>query len=100
PDVTRAIEFALETSSLAGPVNGVAPNPVTNLQFTRSLGRVLRRPTLLPVPAFALRLALGEMAEAPVLESERGLPARLGALGFNFEYPDLEAGLRVVLSSS
>jgi len=78
----------------------VAPNPVTNLQFTRSLGRVLHRPTLLPVPAFALRLAFGEMAEATVLESERVLPARLSALGFNFEYPELEAGLRVVLSSS
>jgi hypothetical protein len=100
PDVTRAIEFALETSSLAGAVNVVAPNPVTNSQFTRSLGRVLRRPTLLPVPAFALRLAFGEMAEATVLESERVLPARLSALGFNFEYPELEAGLRGVLPSS
>jgi uncharacterized protein (TIGR01777 family) len=100
PDVTRAIEFALETGDLAGPVNVVAPNPVTNLQFTRSLGRVLHRPTLLPVPAFALRLALGEMAEATVLESERVLPARLSALGFNFEYPELEAGLRGVLRSS
>ena len=100
PDVTRAIEFALETSDLAGPVNVVAPNPVTNLQFTRSLGRVLHRPTLLPVPAFALRLAFGEMAEATVLESERVLPARLSALGFNFEYPELEAGLRGVLRSS
>ena len=100
PDVTRAIEFALETSDLAGPVNVVAPNPVTNLQFTRSLGRVLHRPTLLPVPAFALRMALGEMAEATVLESERVLPARLSALGFNFEYPELEAGLRGVLRSS
>ena len=78
---------------LAGPVNVVAPNPVTNLEFTRSLGRVLHRPTLLRVPAFALRLAFGEMAEATILESERVLPARLSASGFDFEYPELEAGL-------
>jgi uncharacterized protein (TIGR01777 family) len=100
PDVTRAIEFAFETGSLAGPVNVVAPNPVTNLEFTRSLGHALHRPTLLRVPAFALRLALGEMAEATILGSERVLPARLSALGFNFEYPELEAGLRAVLTRS
>jgi uncharacterized protein (TIGR01777 family) len=100
PDVTRAIEFALETGSLAGPVNVVAPNPVTNLEFTRSLGHALHRPTLLRVPAFALRLALGEMAEATILGSERVLPARLSSLGFDFEYPELEAGLRAILSRS
>jgi uncharacterized protein len=100
PDVTRAIEFALETGSLAGPVNVVAPKPVTNLEFTRSLGHALHRPTLLRVPAFALRLALGEMAEATILGSERVLPARLSSLGFNFEYPELEAGLRAILSRS
>jgi uncharacterized protein len=100
PDVTRAIEFALETGGLAGPVNVVAPNPVTNLEFTRALGRILHRPTLLRVPAFALRLAFGEMAEATVLESERVLPARLNALGFDFAYPEIDAGLRAVLRSS
>ena len=98
PDVIRAIEFALETASLAGPVNVVAPNPVTNLEFTRSLGRALHRPTLLRVPAFALRLAFGEMAEATILASERVLPARLSALGFDFEYPELDAGLRASAS--
>ncbi len=100
PDVTRAIEFALETGSLAGPVNVVAPNPETNLEFTRSLGHALHRPSLLRVPAFALRLAFGEMAEATILGSERVLPARLSSLGFNFEYPELEAGLRAILSRS
>jgi hypothetical protein len=81
-------------------VNVVAPNPVTNVEFTRSLGRVLNRPTLLRVPAFALRLALGEMAEATILQSERVLPLRLSAFGFDFEYPDLDAGLRAVLRKS
>jgi uncharacterized protein len=100
PDATRAIMFALETPSLSGPVNVVAPNPVTNLDFTRVLGGVLHRPTLMPVPAFALSLAFGEMAEATILESERVMPERLTAAGFHFEYPDLEAGLRAVLPSS
>jgi uncharacterized protein (TIGR01777 family) len=100
PDAIRAIEFALETVSMAGPVNVVAPNPVTNLEFTRSLGRVLHRPTLFRVPAFALRLAFGEMAKATVLESERVLPARLTASGFEFEHPELDAGLGDLLSRS
>jgi len=100
PDVTRAILFALETPSLSGPVNVVAPNPVTNFEFTRTLGRVLHRPTFMPVPSFALRLAFGEMAQATILESERVMPDRLTAAGFHFEYPHLEAGLRAVLPLS
>jgi hypothetical protein len=100
PDVTRAIAFALETANLAGPVNMVAPNPVTNLEFTGCLGRALHRPTLLRVPAFALRVALGEMAEATILRSERVSPARLRAAGFEFEYPALEDGLRAILARS
>jgi uncharacterized protein (TIGR01777 family) len=97
PDVVRAIEFVLQTASLSGPVNVVAPNPVRNLEFTRALGRTLHRPTLLQVPAFALRLAFGEMAEATILESARVIPAGLSASGFDFEYPELEAGLRALL---
>jgi uncharacterized protein len=100
PDVIRAIEFALQTASLSGPVNVVTPNPVTNLEFTRSLGRVLHRPALLHVPGFALRLAFGEMAETTILESERVMPACLQATGFDFEYPELEAGLRAILQKS
>jgi uncharacterized protein (TIGR01777 family) len=98
-DVIRAIEFALKTAGLSGAVNVVAPNPATNLEFTRSLGRALHRPTLLRVPAFALRLALGEMAEATILGSQRVMPARLSASGFDFEYPELETGLRTLLKS-
>jgi uncharacterized protein (TIGR01777 family) len=97
PDATRAILFAVDRSGLSGPVNVVSPNPVTNQEFTRSLGRVLHRPALLRVPAFALRLAFGEMAKATILESERVMPVQLTASGFRFEHPDLEAGLRAVL---
>ena len=100
PDVTRAIEFALETSSLAGAVNVVAPNPVTNLQFTRSLGRVLHRPTLLPVPAFALRLAFGEMAEALLLNGQRAIPERLEREGFQFDDQRIAQGLARALGEA
>jgi uncharacterized protein (TIGR01777 family) len=97
PDVIRAIEFALENRSLVKAVNVVAPNPVTNLEFTHSLGQALHRPTLLRVPAFALRLAFGEMAEDTILQSQRVLPACLSALGFEFEYPELDAALCAML---
>jgi uncharacterized protein len=97
-DVVRAIEFALQATKVSGAVNVVTPNPVTNAEFTRSLGRALHRPTLLPVPAVALRLAFGEMAEATVLTSARVMPARLDDAGFRFEFPDLAAGLQAILA--
>jgi uncharacterized protein len=97
PDAIRAIEFALQTKSLSGPLNLAAPNPVTNLELTHTLAHILHRPAVLPAPAFALRLAFGEMADATILASVRAIPARLGAAGFVFEYPELEAGLRAVL---
>jgi uncharacterized protein len=100
PDAIRVIEFALETASLSGPVNLVAPNPVTNGQFTSALGHTLHRPTLLRVPAFGLRLAIGEMAQATILCSNRVMPASLSAAGFNFEYPEIEAALEAVLAPS
>jgi uncharacterized protein len=99
-DVTRTIEFVLETKGISGPVNVVAPNPVTNLEFTRALARALRRPAALRVPSFVLRLALGEMAEATILQSERVMPARLSAAGFHFAFPELGAALREVLFPS
>ena len=98
PDAVRAILFALDTNTLAGPVNIVAPRPVTNHDFTRILGRVLHRPAFLAVPTLALRLAFGEMASATILGSERVVPARLQDAGFTFEHPELESGLRAVLS--
>jgi uncharacterized protein len=96
-DVIGAIRHALTTDALRGPLNVVAPAPVTNAEFTRTLGRALGRPTLLPLPAFAARLALGEMADEMLLASQRAVPARLQASGYRFRYPALEDALRAVL---
>ena len=93
-DMIDAIGHALATDSLRGPVNAVAPTPVTNAKFTRTLARVLGRPALLPIPAFAARLAFGEMADALLLTSQRVVPARLQASGFTFRHPTLEGALR------
>jgi hypothetical protein len=96
-DVIGAIHHILATDTLRGPVNAVAPAPVTNAEFTRTLGRVLGRPTLLPLPAFAARLALGEMADELLLTSQRVLPARLESSGYSFRHPTLESALRAAL---
>jgi hypothetical protein len=96
-DVVGALHLALTSESLEGPFNLVAPEPVTNREFTRTLGRVLGRPTVAPVPAFALRLALGEMADATLLASTRVRPRRLQETGYVFRLPTLESALRHVL---
>jgi hypothetical protein len=96
-DVVGALHHALMTKELSGPVNTVAPNPVTNRDFTKTLGRVLSRPTLFPVPAFAARLAFGEMADELLLSSTRVVPARLTASGYEFRFPRLEEALRHLL---
>jgi hypothetical protein len=96
-DVIGAIRHALATDALRGPVNVVAPAPVTNAEFTRTLGRVLGRPTLVPLPAFAARLALGEMADELLLASQRVVPARLQAGGYRFRHSTLEDALRAAL---
>lgn len=93
-DVVGAIQHALFTHELSGPVNATAPAPATNREFTKTLGRVLRRPTVLPAPAFAVRALLGEMGQTLLLEGARALPARLQASGFQFLHPDLESALR------
>jgi NAD dependent epimerase/dehydratase family enzyme len=93
-DVVGALRFMIENEALAGPVNVVAPNPVTNAEFTDTLGRVLRRPTITVVPAFALKLALGQMAEDTALASQRVVPRRLTEAGFRFELPALEGALQ------
>jgi uncharacterized protein (TIGR01777 family) len=96
-DVVGAIHHALTNESLLGPVNVVAPNPVTNREFTKELGRVLRRPTIVPMPAFLARLALGEMADELLLASTRVAPHRLEEAGYKFRYPELEPALRHLL---
>lgn len=92
-DVLRALEFLL-TAPVEGPVNLTAPAPVTNAQFTDVLGKVLHRPTVAPVPAFAIKLLYGEMGEATVLEGQRVIPAELERAGFAFTHPALEGALR------
>jgi uncharacterized protein (TIGR01777 family) len=97
PDVVSVIRRAIDDGELRGPVNAVAPRPVTNGEFTKTLGRVLGRPTIFAVPEFALRLAFGEVADAALLASQRVEPARLKAAGFRFADPELEGALRRVL---
>jgi uncharacterized protein (TIGR01777 family) len=96
-DVAAAILHAMGTETLRGPVNAVAPQPVTNRDFTNTLGRVLGRPTVFPMPAFAARLAFGEMADELLLASQRVEPAKLLASGYQFRFPELEAALRHLL---
>ena len=93
-DLVRAIRHALATDTLAGPVNAVAPEPVTNRELARTLGRVLGRPALLPLPAVAARLLLGQMADELLLASARVEPVRLRATGFTFRHAKLEDALR------
>jgi uncharacterized protein len=108
PDAVAAILFALDpttastaaTPPLAGPVNLTAPQPVTNAQFTRAVGRAVHRPAILPAPAFALRLALGEMADDALLSSARVVPSRLLAAAFQFVHPTLDAALTAAVTAA
>jgi uncharacterized protein (TIGR01777 family) len=93
-DVVGAIEHCINKEELRGPVNTCTPNPVRNTEFAKTLGRVLKRPAISPLPAFAARALLGEMAEALLLCSFRMEPAKLIASGYTFAYPDLESSLR------
>ena len=97
-DLIGALHHALVTTSLRGPVNAVAPHPVTNDQFTRILGSVLVRPTFFPLPAFAARLMFGQMANEVLLASTRVEPTQLLGSGYTFRYPKLEGALRHLLN--
>lgn len=96
-DVIGAVRHALERADVAGPVNVVSPGVVTNAEFTRCLGRALRRPALLPAPAWALRLAFGRMADEALLASTRAVPRVLAETGFRFRQPALEEALAAVV---
>lgn len=96
-DLIGVISRALTDDRCVGPLNAVAPEPCTNADFTRTLGRVLRRPAIVPVPAFALRLLFGQMADETLLADSRVRPARLNALGHRFRHARLEEALRYVL---
>ena len=98
-DLSLIILHALQWGDLSGPVNAVAPRPVTNRELTEALGKALSRPTPLPVPAFALRLAVGrDMADALLLSSERVIPRRLEETGYQFRFPELREALRHLLA--
>lgn len=97
-DAVSAILFTLDTPRLEGPINVTAPAPVTNAEFTRALAHTLHRPAILPAPAFALRLLLGEMADEALLASARVFPSRLLEAGFRFAHPALQEALAATLA--
>jgi uncharacterized protein (TIGR01777 family) len=99
-DEVRAIMFLIEKENLEGVFNLTAPDPLTSKDFFRLLGRVMRRPSWLPVPGFALRLLLGEMAKELILSGQRAVPRRLLDSGYEFKYPDAESALREILIES
>ncbi len=92
-DVVRAVTFLLEREDLSGPVNITSPNPVTNRDFSKALARAVGRPLFLRIPAWFLRLILGEMAQELFLASTRAVPRKLQSVGFEFEYPEIDQAL-------
>lgn len=98
-DAVAALRFALDTPSLAGPVNVTAPAPVTNAELARALGKALHRPAVLPLPSALVKLAFGEMGESALLSGVRAVPAKLERAGFRFGYPTLEAALGALLTA-
>jgi uncharacterized protein len=99
-DVIEILRLALERGELRGPINVISPQPVQNAEFTKTLASAMHRPALFPAPAFALRLALGEMADALLLSSQRVLPKKLESLGYRFLHADLKSALGAVLRES
>ena len=97
-DWIALVLWTIEHARIAGPLNLTAPQPVRNLEFTRTLARVLNRPAVMPVPAFALRLALGELADTALLAGQRVMPAVATAAGYEFRYPGLEDALTAIYS--
>jgi uncharacterized protein (TIGR01777 family) len=96
-DYVNAVRFLLTADDVDGPVNLTAPRPVRNTDWVKAIGRALHRPTVLPVPAFALRAAIGDFAEEAVLYSQRVLPRRLESAGFTFAHPDIHSALAAEL---
>jgi uncharacterized protein len=96
-DMVGAIHHILKTDLLQGPVNMVAPKPVTNAEFTKTLAGILSRPAIFPMPTFAVKLAFGEMGEALLLGSQRVEPAQLVASGYPFRFSELRTSLQNLL---
>jgi hypothetical protein len=99
-DTVAILRLALENANITGPLNVVSPQPVTNADFTKILAAALHRPALFPAPAFALRLILGEMADALLLSSQRVQPAQLQTLNYPFLHPNLRTAFAAVLAKS
>ncbi|OFW31258.1 MAG: TIGR01777 family protein [Acidobacteria bacterium RIFCSPLOWO2_12_FULL_65_11] len=97
-DWLALVLWIIDTPAVSGPLNATAPVPVPNADFARALGRALGRPALLPTPALALRLLLGEMADALLLSGQRALPAKAERLGFSFRYPRIDDALRAIFA--
>ena len=99
-DIARAIVHCLQTSSLKGPVNLCAPEPCTNAEFTSALGKVIGRPTILPLPGFAVSLLFGEMGDEMLLGGVRAKPSKLLQSGFQFQHPTIEQALQSATNES
>lgn len=98
-DLVEIINHIIHNEDLRGPINLVSPNPVTNYDFTKKLGEIIRRPTILPLPPFLAEIIFGEMAKELLLASTRVRPGKLQKSGYNFKYPTLEMALRDLLST-
>jgi uncharacterized protein (TIGR01777 family) len=98
-DWVDLVRWTIATAAVSGPVNATAPEPVRNAEFARALGRALHRPSFMPAPPFALRLMLGEMADALLLSGQRAIPAKARALGFSFKYARLDDALAAIFAS-
>lgn len=98
-DVVKVLRTAIDNEKMSGPVNVVSPNPVLNAEFTRILAGVLHRPAIFPAPAFVLRLALGQMADALLLSSQRVQPEKLAKVGYQFRYETLQSALQAILAN-
>lgn len=96
-EIPPIVRFLIAREEVTGPVNIASPHPVTNAEFIRALGRALRRPTVIPMPAFALKWMFGEMGEELLLKGNRAIPKKLLEAGYSFRYPDLEQALREML---
>ncbi len=97
-DWVAMVRWAIASERVDGPLNAVAPAPVTNSAFAKALGRAMHRPAFMPAPAFALKLLLGEMADALLLSGQRAIPAKAERLGFTFQYRDLDAALAALFA--
>jgi hypothetical protein len=98
PDVVEAIKFAIANARLSGPLNLCAPQHTTNRDFTKALGRALKKPTIFPLPSVVVTLLLGEMGQEALLTSIRGEPAKLKEAGFQFKYPDIDSALQAAIA--